>query len=102
MGFSIEEIKNGLKTFTPPKMRMQTVKLSNGALAINDAYNANPSSMSAAILSLEQSYPGKDIILVIGDMLELGENSSQYHAEIGDLINKISSVKNSFICTEIK
>jgi len=97
MGFSIEEIKNGLKTFTPPKMRMQTVKLSNGALAINDAYNANPSSMSAAISSLEQSYPGKNIILVIGDMLELGENSPIYHAQIGTLINKISSVQTVYM-----
>lgn len=97
MGFSINEIKQGLKTFTPPKMRMQSVKLDNGVIVINDAYNANPSSMKESISSLEQSYPNKDIILVLGDMLELGDNSEQYHREIGELINTVQSVKTVYL-----
>jgi UDP-N-acetylmuramoyl-tripeptide--D-alanyl-D-alanine ligase len=92
MGFSISEIKEGLKTFSPPKMRMQSVILDSGAIILNDAYNANPSSMKESISSLEQSYPNKDIILVLGDMLELGDNSAQYHREIGELINTVSSI----------
>ncbi|MDD5020714.1 MAG: UDP-N-acetylmuramoyl-tripeptide--D-alanyl-D-alanine ligase [Endomicrobiaceae bacterium] len=97
MGFSISEISEGLKTFFPPKMRMQSVKLDNGAIVINDAYNANPSSMKESISSLEQSYPNKDIILVLGDMLELGDNSDQYHIEIGEFINTLPSVNTVYL-----
>ncbi|GAB1401140.1 UDP-N-acetylmuramoyl-tripeptide--D-alanyl-D-alanine ligase [Elusimicrobiota bacterium] len=100
IGFSIHEIKQGLKTFSPPKMRMQSVKFDNGAIVINDAYNANPSSMKESISSLEQSYPNRDIMLVLGDMLELGENSEQYHREIGEFINKIQSVSAVYLFGE--
>ena len=47
LGFNIEEIKEGLEKFSSPDMRMQTIQLSTGTIAINDAYNANPSSMHA-------------------------------------------------------
>ena len=52
LGFSFEEIKEGLATCTPPKMRMQTYTMNNGAVIINDAYNANPTSMQTSIKSL--------------------------------------------------
>lgn len=97
MGFSLEDIKKGLKRFVPPKMRMQSSVLRNGAIIINDAYNANPSSMKEAINSLSQSYPNKDVILVLGDMLELGEKSLQYHAEVGKFINEQDNVKSVYL-----
>lgn len=97
LGFNIEEIKEGLEKFSSPDMRMQTIQLSTGAIAINDAYNANPSSMHASISSLLQSYPDKKIILVLSDMLELGENSSQYHAELGKFIDSLEQIQSVYL-----
>lgn len=97
LGFSFQEIKEGLAKCTPPKMRMQSYTLNNGTILINDAYNANPTSMQESIKSLAQSYPNKDVILVLGDMLELGKNSPQYHAELGKYINSLPYVKSVYL-----
>lgn len=97
LGFSIGEIKRGLELFSSPEMRMQTVTLSTGTTVINDAYNANPSSMQESISSLLQSYPDKSIILVLSDMLELGENSSEYHAQLGRYINSLQKIQSVYL-----
>lgn len=93
-GFSLEEIKEGLETFLPPTMRMETSIARNGVILINDAYNANPSSVKEAIKGVCETYMEKEINLVLGDMLELGENSNRYHKEVGEFINtqRIKSV----------
>jgi UDP-N-acetylmuramoyl-tripeptide--D-alanyl-D-alanine ligase len=97
LGFSFQEIKDGLATCNPPKMRMQPYSLKNGAVVINDAYNANPTSMQESIKSLAQSYPNREIILVLGDMLELGEKSAEYHAELGKYINSLQNIKSVYL-----
>ena len=97
LGFSFQEIKDGLATCTPPKMRMQPYTLANGAVVVNDAYNANPTSMQVSINSLSQSYPNRDVILVLGDMLELGENSADYHAQLGKYINSLPNIKAVYL-----
>jgi UDP-N-acetylmuramoyl-tripeptide--D-alanyl-D-alanine ligase len=93
-GVSLDEIKEGIETFTPPPMRMETLVASNGATLINDAYNANPSSVKEAIQAVCETYAGSEINLVLGDMLELGDKSQDYHFAIGEYINdkKISGV----------
>ena len=57
----------------------------NGICVINDCYNANPGSLSAALELLNQigTDPSGRKILVLGDMLELGERSEQMHTEAG-------------------
>ena len=78
-------------------MRMQSYSLNNGAIIINDAYNANPTSMHESIKSLSQSYPNREILLVLGDMLELGEKSPDYHAELGRYINSLPNIKTVYL-----
>lgn len=65
-------------------MRMELVEGLQGEKIINDAYNASPTSMMAAIelVSNLQGYERK--ILVLGDMLELGPEEQQYHQQIGN------------------
>ncbi len=83
LGCSLPQIAEGLESFEPPKMRMQVLKLPTGATLVNDAYNANPASMVTAVRSLAETYPSKKKILVIGSMLELGEESDKYHFHLG-------------------
>ncbi|MDR3125401.1 MAG: UDP-N-acetylmuramoyl-tripeptide--D-alanyl-D-alanine ligase [Endomicrobium sp.] len=80
-------IKMGLESFISPKMRMETITTSNGIILINDSYNANPSSTKASIETILELYPDKKINLVLGDMLELGENSDKFHFELGKFID---------------
>jgi UDP-N-acetylmuramoyl-tripeptide--D-alanyl-D-alanine ligase len=80
LGLSKSMIEKGLKKFKLPKMRMEKIKR-NGALIINDAYNANPASMRYALNELIK-YKGRKIA-VLGDMLELGKNSDQFHTDLG-------------------
>ncbi|MDR0800482.1 MAG: UDP-N-acetylmuramoyl-tripeptide--D-alanyl-D-alanine ligase [Endomicrobium sp.] len=86
-GFSLDEIKCGVENFMPPKMRMETLVTDTNVVLVNDAYNANPSSVKKAIQAVLQSYAGKKINLVLGDMLELGDKSVYYHFELGKFIN---------------
>lgn len=84
---SFEEITEGLKTTKLTNMRMELVEGKRGEKIINDAYNASPTSMMAAIelVSNLQGYERK--ILVLGDMLELGPQEEQYHLQIGEGLN---------------
>ena len=87
------KIREGIKRFRPSSKRMDIRTTSNGLRIINDTYNANPSSMKAALLMLSaqdrRKIPGSRKIAVIGDMLELGKNSERYHLGIGKLIKDL-------------
>ncbi|NLL83556.1 MAG: UDP-N-acetylmuramoyl-tripeptide--D-alanyl-D-alanine ligase [Lentisphaerae bacterium] len=82
---SWENISSGLEVMTAPPMRWQQKK-ANGITIINDAYNANPLSMRCALETFTDTpAPGRRIV-VLGDMLELGINSPQYHRALGQLV----------------
>lgn len=83
LGADLNTIKNGLENFNGESMRMEVLDATNDIIIVNDAYNANPSSMKESIKSFVQSFPDKEKIVVLGDMLELGETSVFYHREIG-------------------
>ncbi|MEI8361631.1 MAG: UDP-N-acetylmuramoyl-tripeptide--D-alanyl-D-alanine ligase [Betaproteobacteria bacterium] len=81
MGVSLNIIAAGLDCFAGAKGRLQPLNGCNGALVIDDTYNANPMSMKVAIDVLVAKTGKK--LLVLGDMGELGDNATELHAEIG-------------------
>ncbi|WP_342599248.1 UDP-N-acetylmuramoyl-tripeptide--D-alanyl-D-alanine ligase [Psychrobacillus sp. FSL H8-0483] len=87
VGLTAEQMREALKQIVLTDMRMQVIEAPNGGIFINDAYNAAPTSMKAAISFLEKSSIKQDKWLVLGDMLELGANEKQYHEEMSASIS---------------
>jgi len=81
-GLDAAAIAEGLARFRPPPMRLEVVLLPSGARVLNDAYNANPASMEAALSALA-SEPASRRIAVLGEMWELGPDAVRYHREVG-------------------
>ena len=89
-GMDIESIRRGLLGYKSAKMRQNIYELC-GITVIEDCYNASPESMRSAIdimheLSLQRG--GARTVALLGDMLELGENSPQLHREVGEYLAK--------------
>jgi UDP-N-acetylmuramoyl-tripeptide--D-alanyl-D-alanine ligase len=87
--FDVEanEICRALENYVPQNNRSQLTKTEKNVLIV-DAYNANPTSMEAAILNFEQmNVPKKTLIL--GDMGELGKSTEAEHQKISELIKRI-------------
>lgn len=82
LGISNEQIQKGIEQFELTKKRMDIKKLENGAILINDAYNASFESMKASLEYL-QNHAGTRKIAVLGDMFELGEYSEELHRNVG-------------------
>lgn len=82
VGASLMAIKAGLEQFVPVNKRLAVRKGQGGAVIIDDSYNANPLSVTAAIQILAQKKGEK--VLAFGDMRELGENAELYHQQIGE------------------
>ncbi|MGE5610761.1 MAG: UDP-N-acetylmuramoyl-tripeptide--D-alanyl-D-alanine ligase, partial [Bacillota bacterium] len=87
LGLTEDEIVANLASAHGPEMRLQ-LTTAGGVRVLNDAYNANPASMQAAIETLcSLETPGRRIA-VVGDMRELGDTSDHFHREIGQFIAK--------------
>jgi len=85
VGASAKDIKAGLEGFKPVHGRLNIIRTRKGIRIIDDTYNANPGSMSAAIATLRSLKASSRGILIAGDMLELGDHSEAMHREIGAL-----------------
>ena len=81
MGVPHTAIAQGLENYSSVVGRLQRLTGINGAVVIDDSYNANPASVHAAIEVLK-AQPGEKI-LVLGDMGEMGEGAEELHAELG-------------------
>lgn len=82
LGADLRAVREGLQAVRPFPMRM-TLERWNGIGIINDAYNANPASMEAALKTLAEMKAGREKMAVLGDMLELGGESAERHLELG-------------------
>ena len=95
-GIPFEKVNEGFSTLKLTNMRLELVKGAKGETILNDAYNASPTSMRAAI-DLTSDLPGfEKKILVLGDMLELGPDEQSFHFEIG---KGIDSSKIDYVFT---
>ncbi len=87
-GISLQQIKNAVETYNPQNNRSQW-KAVDGNVYILDAYNANPSSMQAAIENFA-AMQAKQKILFLGAMKEMGDFSSHEHQQLVKLIRNYS------------
>lgn len=85
-GVTLENIKDAIKSYIPSNNRSQLFKTRRNTIIL-DAYNANPSSMSEAIKAV-QKLNHKKKLFILGDMLELGENSLVEHQSIIDELSE--------------
>jgi UDP-N-acetylmuramoyl-tripeptide--D-alanyl-D-alanine ligase len=84
LGVEPAQIRAGLERFIPYAGRLNLEKV-NGIVLIDDSYNANPASMRAALVTLAEIKDESRGIAVLGDMLELGEETGEAHMEVGRL-----------------
>ena len=94
VGCSLDEVAQGLATTVLSGMRMELVTLQSGARILNDAYNANPGSMAAALDALG-AIPATRRIAVLGTMAELGEDADALHRAIGERV-RASAIDAAF------
>ena len=83
-GAPISTVASGLESVEISPLRMETFNTPSGILIINDAYNANPLSMKAALSSLVAT-SRKNLVAVLGVMAELGDDHVSSHEEIGEI-----------------
>ncbi|NDI98464.1 UDP-N-acetylmuramoyl-tripeptide--D-alanyl-D-alanine ligase [Flavobacterium sp. LaA7.5] len=89
------KIKNALEAYMPNNNRSQLIE-KNGNKIILDAYNANPSSMGAAITNFLQ-LEGENKIAILGDMFELGAESTEEHKKIVYLLAHLDNAEIYFV-----
>jgi UDP-N-acetylmuramoyl-tripeptide--D-alanyl-D-alanine ligase len=97
VGLRLGEIAAALSAAQPrSRWRMEVHELTDGITVINDAYNANPESMRAALKTLTAMGAGRRTWAVVGEMLELGPSSVSEHDAIGRLAVRLDISK--FLC----
>jgi UDP-N-acetylmuramoyl-tripeptide--D-alanyl-D-alanine ligase len=88
LGVSIDNCIKWVGLFENSDARFETLEYKNNVIIVNDAYNANPTSMDMSLKTFHSLYGSSDYhkIVVLGDMKELGEVSSRKHKELGEKV----------------
>jgi UDP-N-acetylmuramoyl-tripeptide--D-alanyl-D-alanine ligase len=90
-GINVDKIKEAIEKFEPEEMRSQILKKNSKEILL-DAYNANPTSMKAALESYKGMRSGQQTV-ILGDMFEVGDNALQEHQNILELCTKLEFEK---------
>lgn len=89
LGLPLDRASKGAAAIALSPWRGQVIELPGGGLVVNDAYNANPTSMRAALLDLTERAGGRRRVAILGEMAELGPDSPRYHDEIAELMAEL-------------
>ena len=84
LGFRLDEAAEGAAQVAFSDLRGAVSTLPGGGLLLNDAYNANPVAMKAAVDHLAAIADGRPVVAVLGDMYELGAGAGTYHRAVGE------------------
>ncbi|GAA2961536.1 UDP-N-acetylmuramoyl-tripeptide--D-alanyl-D-alanine ligase [Streptomyces enissocaesilis] len=94
LGMSVDEIATALsEAGTLSRWRMEVTERPDGVTVVNDAYNANPESMRAALRALAAMGQGRRTWAVLGRMAELGDDSLAEHDAVGRLAVRLNVSK---------
>jgi len=88
-GVTLAECATALKGAGIGHWRMETSTGSSGIVIVNDAYNANPESMAAALKAARWMARGERLVAVLGHMAELGPISGREHEQVGELVVRL-------------
>jgi len=101
MGVSINEIKQRISKILPATHRGVITQLSGGRVLIDESYNSNPSALTSSLQSLAGiSWKGR-VVLVIGQMNELGDFSESKHREAGEQILQNFGSRNDLMLISV-
>jgi UDP-N-acetylmuramoyl-tripeptide--D-alanyl-D-alanine ligase len=89
LGVPIQDAAEALGAATISRWRMETFTTADGVRVINDAYNANPESMAAALKAARIMARGSRLIAVLGHMAELGPIAAEQHERLGELAARL-------------
>jgi UDP-N-acetylmuramoyl-tripeptide--D-alanyl-D-alanine ligase len=89
LGLRLDDVQRGAREIVFSRWRGEEIPLPDGGLLINDAYNANPVSMSAALSLLAARAGERRRVAILGDMAELGAEAARYHREVGAAVAEV-------------
>jgi UDP-N-acetylmuramoyl-tripeptide--D-alanyl-D-alanine ligase len=89
LGLPLDRVDEGAANVRLSASRGHELPLPNGGFVVDDAYNANPTSMAAALRHLAERGEGRPRLAVLGGMAELGEHAERYHREVAALAEEL-------------
>src|SRR5690606_15686171 len=96
-GLHASEINEGIRSYKPSNNRSQVVDSFRGNRIIGDYYNANASSMNAALTSFSKLVDHRAKVLILGDMFEMGDVSAEEHQRVLEKAMELDCSRNLFI-----
>ncbi|MEZ4749708.1 MAG: UDP-N-acetylmuramoyl-tripeptide--D-alanyl-D-alanine ligase [Bdellovibrionota bacterium] len=90
-GIPVEQIRERLQGIRPATHRGEIVPLSEGTVLIDESYNSNPTALRSSLESVSKLDKSRRKLLILGDMLELGEFESEYHRKVGGSLAELFS-----------
>ena len=89
LGLPLDRLAESAAAVQLSPWRGEEIALPGGGFVVNDAYNANPTSMEAALRHLAERGSGRRLIAILGGMAELGEHADRHHREIAELASEL-------------